>query len=227
MANRPDTRAHSTDAKTRDGAPAAEQGTRETIPQSFFDSFFARHDDPWGFESRWYERRKRELLMAVLPRPTYEATLELGCATGVLTERLAERSGRVLALDFAQAAIDAAVDRIGDRDDVEVRRATLPAEWPEGDYDLVVFSEIGYYWSQADLEAGIARMLESLRDGGHLVACHWRRQSGSVTGDTVHAALRARPELESFVLHQEEDFVLEVFAHGPALSVARETGLVS
>ena len=55
--------------------------------------------DPWGVDSRWYERRKRELLLAVLPRARFASALEVGCSTGALTEALSERADTVLGVD--------------------------------------------------------------------------------------------------------------------------------
>lgn len=189
-----------------------------STPREHFEEVFADDDDPWGFESRWYEERKRDILLAALPRRRYDAALELGCATGVLTERLADRCDEVLAVDFSATALASARARLADRPDIDLRAAELPREWPDGSFDLVVFSEIGYYWDADALHEGIARMAASLRPGGHLVACHWRHPipEGPYTGDTVHAALRASSALDRIVFHDETDFLLEVFAAGSA-----------
>lgn len=211
------------------GSRTASPPRSGSIPSSHFDAYFSTHQDPWGFESRWYERRKRELLLAALPRPRYAAALELGCATGVLTARLAERCDRVLAVDFSREALATARRALAGDPAVELRSAQLPREWPSGAFDLVVFSEIGYFWDVRDLQTAISRMRRCLRSGGHLVACHWRHPvpENPVTGDGVHVALRTDPRLTTLVLHEEEDFLLEVFAAGRASSVARETGIVT
>ncbi|TQJ31150.1 bifunctional PIG-L family deacetylase/class I SAM-dependent methyltransferase [Microbacterium sp. SLBN-146] len=188
--------------------PDARPASRE-----HFDAVFRQSDDPWGFESRWYEERKRSLLLAALPHERYGAVLELGCATGVLTERLAERCDSVVAIDFSSTALAHARARLSDRRHVDLRVAELPREWPDGRFDLIVFSEIGYYWDAAALDEGIVRMAASLTPGGHLVACHWRHPipEGPYTGDTVHAALRAS-NLDRVVRHDEPDFLLDVFS---------------
>jgi LmbE family N-acetylglucosaminyl deacetylase/SAM-dependent methyltransferase len=199
-----------------------------TLPPAYFDDVYARHDDPWGFDTRWYEERKRLALLAALPRRRYDAALELGCSTGALTALLAERCARMLSLDVSSTALARAHERLGERADVELRRAELPGEWPEGTYDLVVFSELGYYWDAGDLSTAIERMRASLRSGGHLVACHWRHPVTDYprSGDSVHDALAAVEGLVRLVRHEEEDFLLEVFAAPPARSVAAESGLV-
>ncbi|MDQ1169428.1 SAM-dependent methyltransferase [Microbacterium proteolyticum] len=182
-----------------------------------------------AFDSRWYEERKRAALLAALPWRHYRATFEAGCSTGALTAHLADRSDRVLAVDLAPAALERARRRLAGRDHVELRRAMLPDDWPEGAFDLVVLSEVAYYWAGADLDRGLTAAVASLSPDGHLVACHWRHPVAEYphTGDDVHDALAARPDLVRLVRHEEEDFVLEVFGHPGARSVATEAGLVS
>lgn len=211
----------------RESADAA--GPSASVGQAYFDDMYARHDDPWGFDSRWYEERKRAVLLAALPWRHYRATFEAGCSTGALTAQLANRSDRVLAVDLAEAALERARRRLGDRANVELRRATLPDDWPEGAFDLVVLSEVAYYWAGSDLDRGLAAAVASLTTDGHLVACHWRHPVAEYprSGDEVHDALAARSDLVRLVRHEEEDFVLEVFAHPGARSVAAEAGLVS
>jgi LmbE family N-acetylglucosaminyl deacetylase/SAM-dependent methyltransferase len=208
---------------------AGSVGSVGSVGQEYFDDMYARHDDPWGFDSRWYEQRKRAVLLAALPRQRYRATFEAGCSTGALTAALAERSDRVLAVDLAPAALDRARARVAGREHVELRRATLPGDWPEGAFDLVVLSEVAYYWAGPDLDRGLTASVGSLSEDGHLVACHWRHPVAEYprTGDEVHDALAARPDLVRLVRHEEEDFVLEVFARPGARSVAAEAGLLA
>jgi len=87
-------------------AAPVEPEAAHTHNAAWFDAFYDRHDDPWGFESRWYEQRKRSLLMATLTREHYAHALELGCATGLLTAALAERADAVTAVDLAAAALE-------------------------------------------------------------------------------------------------------------------------
>lgn len=197
----------------------------ESLPAEFFDSFYRGRADPWGFETRWYEERKRAVTLASLPRARFRAGLEIGCSTGVLTADLATRCDRLVGVDVAAAALAAARERLGN--EVELVRLQTPAEWPEGLFDLVVLSEVGYYYGAQDLETAISRAVGSLTADGVLVACHWRHPVPEypLRGDDVHAALDARPELARVVRHVEEDFVLEVFARPPARSVAAEAGL--
>ncbi|NLW96886.1 MAG: SAM-dependent methyltransferase, partial [Xanthomonadaceae bacterium] len=50
----------------------------------YFEQVWQQGDDPFGYRSRWYEARKRDLLLATLPRPLFERGWEIGCANGEL-----------------------------------------------------------------------------------------------------------------------------------------------
>jgi len=199
-----------------------------SLGERFFDDFYAGKSDPWGFETRWYEERKRAITVASLPRERFARALEVGCSTGVLTERLAQRCDRLLAIDIADAPLERARTRLLGNPQVAFAKMTTPREWPDGEFDLVVLSEVGYYWDADDLETALDRVLASLAPDGVLLACHWRHEVTEypLAGDDVHEHVRRRTQLTRVVQHVEEDFVLEVFARPPALSVARQGGLI-
>ncbi|MFC4224845.1 bifunctional PIG-L family deacetylase/class I SAM-dependent methyltransferase [Lysinibacter cavernae] len=199
-----------------------------SLGHEFFDNFYRGKSDPWGFQTRWYERRKRDLTMAALPRERYTSTLEIGCATGILTARLAERSNELLAVDAASAACERAAERLTSLPHATVQRLSIPAEWPEGDWDLIVLSEVAYYWSAEDVTAVLDRAVSALRPGGTLLACHWRHlvPEYPLTGDQVHHIIRRRLDLNRVVSHIEHDLLLEVFVVGDPISVAAAEGLI-
>jgi len=199
-----------------------------TLPREFFDDFYAGSDDPWGFETRWYEIRKRALTVASLPRPLFASGLEVGCSIGVLTSELAGRCAELIATDIAEQPLSLARKRLIEHRHVKVVRTDTPVAWPEGTFDLIVLSEVAYYWSPEDLEVAIEHMDASLTDDGVIVACHWRHpvEGYPERGDDVHAALRRHPRFAVLAEHREEDFLLDVLVRPPADSVARETGLL-
>ena len=195
-----------------------------------FDAFYADGgEDPWGFTDRWYEQRKQAITLASLPRRHFGRAFEPGCSIGVLTELLAPRCKDLLATDVAQAALLQARRRTSRFPQVRIERASVPAQWPDGEFDLIVLSEVGYYCGSDDLTRLAERAASSLAVAGVLVACHWRHPVAEypISGDDVHAALRAQSGLASLAQHLEEDFVLDVLVRPPAVSVARATGLLA
>lgn len=182
------------------------------LPDVYFDALYAHDPDPWGFATRWYERRKDALTLASLPFERYRRVFEPGCSIGVLTRLLAERCDALIAFDVAEVAIEQARARTADLPHVTVERGAVPDDWPPGAFDLVVLSEIGYYQQPASLDKLLSRSVAALEPAGHLVAVHWRPVVSDypLSGDEVHVALSAVPDLRRLVRHLEPQFVLEI-----------------
>jgi len=210
-------------------APDAREPHDPAADPARFDDTHARRDDPWGVTTRWYERRKRSLVLGSLPDERYGAVLEIGCSIGVVTSELADRADRVLALDVSPVAVERARARLADRRHVRVEQADASDGLPEGRWDLVVIGEVGYYLEPEALTALLSSVASALAPGGSIVACHWRHDEGDFaqSGDAVHAALAAeahRSGLTRVVQHVEADFLLDVVSRD-GRSVAERTGL--
>lgn len=152
--------------------------------------------DPWGVDERWYEQRKRELVLSCLPRQRFRRAVEVGCSTGALAAALAERCDDLLALDQSTTAVRRAQERLADAGlgHARAERASLPEEWPVvAGCDLVVISEVGYFLGAARLEQLLARVATSLDADGVVVLCHWRHEveGWPLDGPSVHRAARS------------------------------------
>ena len=200
-----------------------------SLGPGYFDQMYAAAADPWGLATRWYETRKYALTMALLPDPHYQDAFEPGCSVGVLTGMLASRCGQLLAWDASRAAVRAAAARTAGLPNVRVRRGAIPGDWPAGRFDLIVFSEVLYYFTGRELDQVLDRGITSLRPGGSLLAVHWRHPVADYprSGDDVHQVLAARRDLARRVGHTETDFTAEVYqrAGRELLSVAQAEGL--
>jgi cyclopropane fatty-acyl-phospholipid synthase-like methyltransferase len=186
-----------------------------TLSGEYFDALYEAHDDPWGLNSRWYEQRKYDLTVACLPRPRYRNAFEPGCSIGVLTTRLAPRCDNLLAMDISRASLERASDR-GLPPSVRLRQGALPHDWPIEVFDLIVFSEVGYYFSPADLDVVISHAQHSLSADGHLIAVHWRQKVADypLSGEEVHQTLETTTGLHGIAQYRDEFVVLDVFAAG-------------
>lgn len=195
-----------------------------------FEGLFSKDADPWGYRTRWYERRKRAQILASLPSERYARGFEPACANGELSAGLAERCDRLLCSDGSATAVAHARQRLSRLSHVEVSQARLPAQWPEGRFDLIVLSEIGYYLDDEAFRRTIDGAMASLDAGGTLLASHWRHPEGDYvrSGDEVHrlmgAAFRQRSGWTRLLRHEEEDFLVEVWSPDDR-SVARREGL--
>lgn len=195
------------------GAAGSGPGYGAADAEALFDAVHTRNEDPWQYATSWYEHRKRALTLAALPEPRYTAGLEIGCSIGTLSLELAERCETFLAVDASSAALAHAAVRLEHLPGAHTRHLTVPQDWPEGAFDLIVVSELGYYLSPAELAALFERVEATLLPGGTLALCHWRHpiEGWELDGDTVHAAARQQLRWPGAGLHRERDFVLEVF----------------
>lgn len=144
-----------------------------SLPADYFERLYEHGADPWRFATSAYERDKYAATIAALPRASYERALEVGCSIGVFTRLLAGRARHLLAIDIAEGALVQARERCRDLPEVEFARMALPGEAPSGQFDLIVLSEVLYYWSPADLAAVAAFVGGALAEGGNVVLVHW------------------------------------------------------
>lgn len=195
-----------------------------SVADSYFDELFQGNDDPWAFKLRWYERRKRALTLAALPREHYSAIFEPGCANGELSAELAPRCDRLLVCDTCLPAAELAKARLAGFAHAEVLHARLPQQWPDQRFDLIVLSELGYYLDESDLNAWIDRALASLTADGQLLACHWRPaiEGCPLSADRVHSILNERLQMSRLFNHQEPDFLLDVWSRDATSVAAKE-----
>ena len=112
---------------------------------------------------------------------------------------------------------------------VRVEQRLLPGDWPDGRFDLIVFSELLYYFGEDDLRDVLRLAAGALRPGGSLIAVHWRHPVAEYprSGDDAHAAIGRQPGLARLAAYSDPDFLAEVYlrADGAPASVAQSGGL--
>jgi SAM-dependent methyltransferase len=144
---------------------------KNSLPASYFEAKYRTDIDPWRFRTSVYERQKYRATIGALARSHYRSGLEVGCSIGVLTALLAPRCDHLLALDVSEAAVAEASRQ--DFANVTFEVACLPDAFPQGIFDLIVLSEVIYYFSAVDLELVAQLCLEVLEPDGEIVLCHW------------------------------------------------------
>lgn len=189
----------------------------------YFDAKFAADDDPWRYRNSWYERRKRDLTLAVLPRARYRRAFEPGCANGELSAALAPRCEQLLSADFAPTALVLAQRRVARHAHVRVERRAMPDDWPAGRFDLIVISEFAYYLSREQCMALADTACASLETGGTLLCCHWRHggEAWMLDPAAVHAQFDAHRELRAQTHIADRDFLLDVWTRDDPPSAAQ------
>ena len=188
-------------------------GQAVRLEGDYFDDLYARDPDPWDFATSPYERDKYDHSLRALGTRHFDRALEVGCSIGVFTAMLAPHCRELVAVDIAPAAVAAARDRTRHLEHVHVRQAALPEEMPEGSFDLIVCSEVLYYWGRELLERGLDTLIGALTPGGVLLAVHWteRTRGYPLQGREVHAALAARETLHPLRGEDGTHYRLDVF----------------
>lgn len=161
-------------------------GSGSLSPQ-YFEQLYERSADPWEFATSPYEAAKYAATLAALPRWKYMSGLELGCSIGVLTRQLGPRCNELLAMDVSATALQKARGRCASLPHVTFANCDLRIDFPTGDFDLILVSEIGYYFSKADLEILLCKIAAALMPGGHLLLVHYTGETNyPLTADVVH-----------------------------------------
>jgi len=181
------------------------------VTESSFDAQYRTNPDPWEYESSDYERVKYERTLAALPPGKFGRALEMGCSIGVFTELLADRCTDLIAVDFSERALAFARTRLADRRGVRIERRDLPEETPAGPFDLVVCSDVLYYWSEDLICDALSRVEFALAPGGSFLVVDWRGDDPEAPsdGDAVHALLRAQTVLARAHLEEHSGYLIE------------------
>ena len=173
----------------------------DSLSTEYFDKLYQQNEDPWDFETSAYERDKYAATLAALPNERYQNAFEIGCSIGVLTQQLASRCDRLLAVDGSEKPLQQARQRLHNQPHVQLAQMRIPNTFPDDTFDLILVSEVAYYWSWDDLAKAQQHILRALRPGGHLLLVHWVQPTNyPLTGDEVHDAFG---ELKPPLVHQQ------------------------
>lgn len=187
---------------------------RDNTSRRFFEGMYQRDPDPWNFASSPYELGRYAYILEALRDRQYKRAFEPGCSIGVLTEELASICDMVEAMDIAHVAVDQARHRCSNLANVHIKCAALPGGIPAGKFDLIVFSEVGYYLSKLQLQSLINRLITHITPGGTFLAAHWLGSSSDhlLSGDHVHQIITRSEGLSLNYSERHKDFRLDRWA---------------
>ncbi len=160
-----------------------------SVPRRYFEELYSSKPDPWNFAASAYEQEKYAATLQAIGSG-FDRALEIGCAIGVFTRLLAERCKTILAVDVADAALRQAQARCADLSNVQFQNMELPTALPSGRFDLILLSEVGYYWTFSDLDRFTAWVEHALNADGACVLVHWTGKSGDKVHDRFAETVR-------------------------------------
>lgn len=150
--------------------------------EDFAERYVSGGADAWGYRDLPQHRQRAEWILAALPSERFATALEVGCAQGFLTERIAARVERVVACDLSEAAVRQAREQCLSLANVEFRVADIRRGFPGDDFELCLFSDVLYYLSASETDGVLAEATRKLAPGGFLlIANEWRQGAKGLT----------------------------------------------
>jgi predicted TPR repeat methyltransferase len=150
--------------------------------QDFAARYAQPSGDVWGYAGSPEHLQRAEWILSGLPAPRFRRVLEVGCAQGFLTERLAQRADSLIACDFSPDAVDETKRRLAGSPHVECRVVDIREGFPGADFDLCLFSDVLYYLSKRETDLVLAEAAARMALGGFLViASEWRAAAKGLT----------------------------------------------
>jgi protein-L-isoaspartate O-methyltransferase len=186
--------------------------TRACAPEAF-EQRYRIDPDPWRFATSAYERERYAITIESLTQDRYENALEPGCSIGELTALLAPLCGRLLATDVSPTAVETARRRCAGYDNVRVECGDLRTVAFDKPLDLIVLSELAYYFEAQQLEVISNQLAAALGIGGTLLAVHWLGESVDhvLSGDEAHTILLRSLPLRHLVAQRHPGFRLDLW----------------
>ncbi len=136
-----------------------------------WDAFFAQ-PDPWEYDKP-YEQIKYDRTLAMVPEQPIARALELACAEGRFTERLATRAGHIRAVDISSLALDRAAERCVRFQNIEYAVQDFFHDDLGSDWDLITCCEVLYYMTDTEqLERFARRVHAALAPHGWFIQTH-------------------------------------------------------
>ncbi len=141
------------------------------LTPEYWEEVFAE-EDPWDYGDSAYESWKFDQTLSLLPARRFARALELGCAEGHLTARLAPLVGELIAVDISPTAIERARRRCAGLVNVQCQVLNLATDALPTQLDLILCSEMLFYLPLALLHEVAPKIAASLKSGGHLLLAH-------------------------------------------------------
>jgi cyclopropane fatty-acyl-phospholipid synthase-like methyltransferase len=159
-------------------------------PQAF-EALYRDHRDPWNYAASAYERHKYDMTLRALSQERYRSAFEPACSIGELTALLATRCESLLATDVSPTAVNRARHRCAHLENVQIECQDLRTPPQAQAFDLIVLSEVGYYFGAVTLRSIGRRLAQALLPGGEMLAVHWLGHSRDhvLHGHEVHSIL--------------------------------------
>lgn len=168
---------------------------RQAFSAGWERALWRRRTERWEQESSQGLIRVVEAVLARCDTSPEAIAIDLGCGSGALTLPLAQRCGRVLAVDVNGAALEMLAAKAADQQITNVQTLAAPIQGLEldpGSLDLVVTNYAMHHLADADKRALLAEAIGWLKPGGQLVIGDMMFGRGASEDDRTIIAAKLR-----------------------------------
>ena len=194
----------------------------QSIGAAYFEVLYQNSEDPWEFATSAYEAEKYQDTIAALGGERARSALEMGCSIGILTRRLAPLCDRLVATELSPTGLERARRHCADLPNVRFLLARDVTDGLDEPLDLIVLSEVVYYWDDHDAALMAAALDRWLRPGGRVLLVHWLGDTDypKSADDAVTALYGGMRNLEIVRQARRESYRLDLWRR-PAPDQAR------
>lgn len=179
--------------------------TELSTDREYFEKLYEATVDPFRIWRSEYEQSKRAHALGLLQKDHYGSIFEPGCGNGAFSLELAGFCDHLTSVDWSEDALRAAALHCAGIPNVEFYELDFPRSLPNQRFDLLVASELLYYFADDRLNVFFESLPEIVKPGGEILLVHWRGKSDDypMNGDLVHEAFHRQKSVQ----------ILETFEH--------------
>lgn len=155
--------------------------TFRMVLNRIYDLAYRLRNDLFEIEGSEYEQHKLNRLIGVIRQRRYKTVLDVGCGIGILAEKISPFCQQIIGIDFSPKAISLAEKRCKNLENVSFLERDIRTFDFQGDYDLVIFSEVLYYLEDRFIERIVHRLKKNLPDSARIIIVDRAEDSYSVS----------------------------------------------
>ncbi len=177
-----------------------------------FERRYRADPDPWRYQTSAYEQAKYAATLEACGPGPFAHALELGGSIGDFSARLAPRCRSLDTIDFSPTAVRRASVALASYRQARATLGEIPQAMPDGEFDLVVASEILYYLNGPALANTLGLLEARIVPRGRLVCVHWREPGPErpLSAADVHSWVRGLSWLASSQSETTDNYLLDV-----------------
>lgn len=137
----------------------------------YWEGIFSTQD-PWDYTNT-YEQTKYQQTIDALPNRRFGRGLELACAEGHFTQLIAPLVDELVATDISETAVQRAAEACSAHTNIQYQTLDLIRDPVPGKFDLIICSEVLYYFERgSEIRSLAARLQKHLNPGGLILMAH-------------------------------------------------------